>query len=141
MYNIDLHHMPHASHMMPIIMCNIEEKIITEEKVVADGMQLFRYLLNIETIRKSNYYKHHKKKKVMLTLTATWTLPWDVFYNYVLQRPCSNYICMSHSCSTQLNKKFETRKYIITIFCNCYGPTTVQSINAWLWMSNSVIIF
>ena len=37
MYNIDLHHMPHASHnMMPIIMCNIEEKIITEEKVVAD---------------------------------------------------------------------------------------------------------
>ena len=92
MYNIDLHHMPHASHMMPIIMCNIEEKIITEEKVVADGMQLFRYLLNIETIRKSNYYKHHKKKKVMLTLTATWTLPWDVFYNYVLQRLCSNYI-------------------------------------------------
>ena len=134
MYNIDLHHMPHASHMMPIIMCNIEEKIITEEKVVADGMQLFRYLLNIETIRKSNYYKHHKKKKVMLTLTATWTLPWNVFYNYVLQRLCSNYISISHT-------KFETRKYIITIFCNCYGPTTVQSINAWLWMSNSVIIF
>ena len=135
MYNIDLHHMPHASHMMPIIMCNIEEKIITEEKVVADGMQLFRYLLNIETIRKSNYYKHHKKKKVMLTLTATSTLPWDVFYNYVLQRLCSNYICMSHY------TKFETRKYIITIFCNFYGPTTVQSINAWLWMSNCVIIF
>ena len=57
--------------MMPIIMCNIEEKIITEEKVVADGMQLFRYLLNIETIRKSYYYKHHKKKKGMLTLMAT----------------------------------------------------------------------
>ena len=117
MYNIDLHHMPHASHMMPIIMCNIEEKIITEEKVVADGMQLFRYLLNIETIRKSNYYKHHKKKKVMLTLTATWTLPWNVFYNYVLQRPCSNYICISRF-TKQLNMKFETRKCIIAIFCN-----------------------
>lgn len=125
--------MPHASHnMMPIIMCNIEEKIITEEKVVADGMQLFRYLLNIETIRKSNYYKHHKKEEGHV----------NTYGHLNISMKCLLQLCFAtamlklysyKSFSIQideLNTKFETRKYIITIFCNCYGRTTVQSINA-----------